>query len=449
MKTDELSLILQEGEGYKVEFKEKIANLDREIVAFSNGSGGSIFLGIADNSQITGINITNKLKSQIMDIARNCDPSIKVTLIPHSDANILEVHVAEGADKPYRSKDGFFLRIGPSSQKLKRDEIITLINHSGKIHFDEAICPRFQYPHDFSEDLFDRFLKQCAIQTKLPAEEILVSLNVAKEENNQLAFTNTGILFFAKTPQNFYPESYTTAVRYKTSDKFSIIDKKEIGGSLIQQIENSLAFCMRHISMQASLSSSLESFSAARKEIYEYPLLALREAIINAITHRDYYYDASHIYIHMYPDRIEIENPGGLHHGLLLENLGKRSIRRNRLIADLLHRAGYIERVGSGFDRMKQSLTDNNNPPLEVSATNFFNIRFYKRIESISEKSLTIRQIKIYNLLQEHHSLSSKEIAVTLNVSNDTIVRDLNALITLNMIIKQGSGKATTYLAIN
>ncbi len=77
----------------------------------------------------------------------------------------------------------------------------------------------------------------------------------------------------------------------------------------------------------------------------------------------------------MFPDYIEIENPGGLYRGLTLEDLGKRSIRRNRLIADLLHRAGYIERVGSGFSRMEQALAENNNPPLKVSATNFFNIR--------------------------------------------------------------------------
>lgn len=445
-KNNILPLILQEGESYKVEFKEKMANLDREIVAFSNASGGSIFLGVADDGKPIGIDITNRLKSQVLDIAQNCDPSIRTTFSVHPESNILEIQVAEGSDKPYRCKDGFFLRIGPSSQKLKRDEIITLINNSGKIHFDEAFCCSFQYPKDFSKSLLDDFLKQCDVKTKLSNEDILLSLNVIEEKNKKLRFTNAGVLFFAKSPQKFYPESYVTAVKYKTQDRFSIIDKKDFTGSLIQQIEDSITFIMRHMSVEIGLSSSLQTFSPAHNKIYEYPLLALREALINAIAHRDYYYDASHIYIHMYPNRIEIENPGGLYHGLSLENLGKRSVRRNRLIADLLHRAGFIERVGSGFDRMKQSLTENNNPPLEVTATNFFNIRFYKRAKTSLEKSLTPRQICIYNLLQEHHTISSRDAEIALGVSNDSILRDLKVMLDLNLIVKTGSGKSTIYL---
>ena len=115
-----IQLILSEGESYKVEFKEAMAHLDREIVAFANAAGGSIFLGVNDLSEVVGIEITNRLKSQIQDIARNCDPSIIITIVPHNDLNVLEVQVLEGTDKPYRSKDGFFLRTGQSAQKRRR-----------------------------------------------------------------------------------------------------------------------------------------------------------------------------------------------------------------------------------------------------------------------------------------------------------------------------------------
>lgn len=444
-KAHMLAFSLQEGEGYKVEFKERIADLDREIVAFANSSGGSIFLGVSDDGAVKGISITNQLKSQVIDIAHNCDPSIRVELLSHTKEKILEVHVFEGVDKPYRCKDGFFLRMGSSTQKLKRDEIVNLINNSGKIHFDQAFNHSFAYPKDFSKETLTEFLKYCGITTKLPILDVLVNLGVAKEEKNKLLFTNAGILFFAKEPQKFIPESYITAIKYSSNDRFSIIDKQDIYGNLIQQIEHSMNFIMRNMSVAADITFPIKKSLARRENQYEYPLAALREAIVNAVMHRDYYYNSSHIYIHLYPDRIDIENPGGLSYGLTLENLGKRSIRRNRLIADLLHHANYIERVGSGFDRMKQTLAQNNNPPLEVSATNFFDIRFYKRIPNIAASTLTQRQAILYQLIQERQQITKKEAALALNVSDDTAVKEVNVLLKLGIIKKTGQGKATRY----
>ena len=124
MTKKELEFILQEGEGYRIEFKEKLSNLDKEICAFTNASGGSIYLGINDNRTIKGLEITDALKSKVVDIARNCDPSISVLL--EEFENILIVEVREGANKPYRCGSGFYNRIGPNSQKMNRNEIIEL-----------------------------------------------------------------------------------------------------------------------------------------------------------------------------------------------------------------------------------------------------------------------------------------------------------------------------------
>ncbi len=122
MKPEELQLILEEGEGYKIEFKESLSSIDKEMVAFANCSGGRIFLGIADNREVKGVTITNALKSRIQDIANNCEPRIKIIL---EDAdNLLIIHVREGEDKPYRCAAGFFTRVGPNSQKMTRNEIV-------------------------------------------------------------------------------------------------------------------------------------------------------------------------------------------------------------------------------------------------------------------------------------------------------------------------------------
>jgi len=166
--TDEAFLLLkiQEGEGYKVEFKERLANLDREIVAFANASGGEIYLGVNDEGEIKGIEISNSLLSQIQDIARNCDPSVQINLKKYKQHDILLILVEEGENKPYKCKDGFFLRVGPNAQKLKRDEIIQFINDVGKVHFDEKINKRFDYPNHFSKEALLAFLNYCGRDLK-------------------------------------------------------------------------------------------------------------------------------------------------------------------------------------------------------------------------------------------------------------------------------------------
>lgn len=440
-----ISLILSEGESLKVEFKERLANLDREIVAFANAAGGSIFLGINDRSEVIGIDITNKLKSEIQDIARNCDPSIVMKIISHKEFKIMEIQVDEGVDKPYRCTDGFFLRVGANAQKLRRDEIVQLINHSGKIRFDESFNTKFDFEKDFSKDRFNQYLEICGIKTTATIEDVLQSLSVAEYQKKQLAFTNACVLFFADNPQKFFPESYITCVRYQSNDRFSIIDKAEILGSPLEQIEQAILFILRSISVKTVVSAKIKPLIGQSTEIYDYPIEALREAVINAVTHRDYYYDSSHIYINIHPNYIDIENPGGLYHGLTVDNLGKRSVRRNRLIADLLQRAKYIEKVGSGFDRMREALKNNNNPPLDVSATNFFSIRLFKRVDSENDLNLTTRQQLLYNMVKEKITIKKHEAALYLGVSDDTALRELKALEEQKLILRTGSGKSTAY----
>ena len=115
MTKKELNIILKEGEGYKIEFKEKVSNIEKELVAFANSSGGRILLGVTDDGKIKGINVTNRLKSMIQDIANNCRPPIKISF--ESVGNVLVVNVKEGEDKPYECASGFYKRIGQILRK--------------------------------------------------------------------------------------------------------------------------------------------------------------------------------------------------------------------------------------------------------------------------------------------------------------------------------------------
>ena len=122
---------------------ESLSNIDKEIVAFANSSGGRIFFGVGDDNEVKGIRITNELKSQIQDRANNCQPPVTVLL--EEFGNILIITVMEGVDKPCKCSAGFYARVGPNSQKLDRDSIIEFFKSEGKIRFDELVNLRFDY----------------------------------------------------------------------------------------------------------------------------------------------------------------------------------------------------------------------------------------------------------------------------------------------------------------
>jgi ATP-dependent DNA helicase RecG len=211
---DEVELILDEGKGYLIEFKESMSDsLAKEMVAFANSSGGRIFLGVSNEGMVKGVNITNRLRSQVQDIARKCDPPVSIIL--KDFANILIIEVREGTDKPYTCKDGFFIRTGPSSQKMRRDEIIDYFNHEGKIRFDEQFCMDFKYPGDFSEEKFQRYLQQCNITSNIPLEQILTNLGVAQRQAGRLLMKNAGVMMFAREPTRFHFHAAITCVRFR------------------------------------------------------------------------------------------------------------------------------------------------------------------------------------------------------------------------------------------
>ncbi len=119
------------------------------------------------------------------------------------------------------------------------------------------------------------------------------------------------------------------------------------------------------------------------------------------------------------------------------------------MISDLLHCAGFIERVGSGFSRMEKALAENNNPPLEVAATNFFNIRFFKRLQDVDESQLTSRQVALFRAVCSRNGISKRELASLFNLGEDTTLRELKHLITLGLISKQGVGRAIMYICLD
>src|SRR3989339_661932 len=252
---EKIELIVREGEGQTIEFKQNVSNLDKGMVAFANAMGGSVFVGINDQGVVTGIKSTNRLVSQIQDIARNCDPPIKIKI--EKLDSVLEVVVAESANKPHRCQSGCYLRVGRNSQKLNRDEIIQFAVGEGRVRFDEQINSRFNFSEDFSPEHYEMFSRLAKWPASISSQDALINLAVAQKQKKEVLLTNAGVLLFATNPQKFFPEAYITCVRYRGSDRFSIIDRKDMKGPPITQLEEAMNFFKRHTEEAVVVSGNL------------------------------------------------------------------------------------------------------------------------------------------------------------------------------------------------
>lgn len=228
-------------------------------------------------------------------------------------------------------------------------------------------------------------------------------------------------------------------VRYRGLDRTIVSDRHDYSGNLIEQIDAGIQFVMDRQQIGYRIDGT------RRGEILEYPLVALREGVINAIMHRDYFYQDSSTILSMYADRIEIENPGGLIRGVKIEDLGRVSVRRNSLIANLLLRAGYVESLGSGINRIRTAIEENGNPPISIEATNCFRLTVYAREALDTDFKITDRQQRLAVLFKQGKSVTKGAAAEWLGISDDSALRDLRALLEAKLIRKEGVGKSTRY----
>ena len=459
-----MQLVLVEGEGYKIEFKESVANIDKEIVAFANSSGGRIFLGIGDDNEVKGIKITNELRSQIQDRANNCQPPVTVLL--EEFGNILVVRVLEGGDKPYKCSAGFYTRVGPNSQKLDRDDIIEFFKSEGKIRFDELVNLRFDYDTHFDHGKFDRFLRLAGISKVLDTPSMLVNLGVAEKQEGKLIFNNAGILFFAKNLHDIYFHTAVTCALFDGTEKVDVLDRRDFNEDLISNIDGAMIFLKRYLAVRYEMTGE-----PRRREIPEIPYDALREAVINAVAHRDYFEKGTNVMVEIFDDRIEITNFGGLVKGLRLEDFGKKSMPRNARIADLLHRVEYIERMGTGINKIRRLMDEAGLPPVEFEFDTFFTAIFKrparKKLAVLREGDEVLEKIRIalddainegvsegvkarlineLVYIKQNGFVTSKIVENISNISASSAKRDISLLKKLEIIKFEGSRKTGAYV---
>jgi len=369
---NDLAVILSEGESYTVEFKENPdKSLPTEVCAFANTSGGKIFIGVDDNGRIVGTDVSNAARSRVQDTIHQIEPRLKVNIDVMD--SIMVITVPEGTNKPYSCAKGFYLRSGPNSQKLERDSIIDFFKDEGRIRYDEIIREDLPVSERFNELAYKRYIRFAKISDVLDREAILKNLNCAALINGRLCFTNAGALFFRMNDEDVvFRHAGIVCALYKGIDKAYILDAKELNGDIVSNVDDAMVFLKKHLRVSYKIQT------LQRENILELPEDALREAVVNAVCHRDYFEKGARVMVEIYDDRVEIISPGGVCKGITTEHFGTVSITRNSIIASMLFRIGYIERMGTGIQRMKNATKEADVPEPIFSFTDFFRVVFQR-----------------------------------------------------------------------
>src|SRR3990172_12465960 len=364
---DKTNILIKEGEGLTVEFKEHFTpRIDEDIVAFANTKGGVILLGVRDDRTVSGEKLTNDLKARINSITRNCNPPVQVRI--KQLHTIIAIEVPQGEEKPYSCSSGYFRRLDGTTQKMSNHELRIMFRENEKISFEEKTNRSVSWK-DISREKIRNFLKEADISIrKIIPQDIMTSLSLVQKGR----ITNAGALMFASRVDKFIPHAESIFAAFNGTDKTNIYDRHDVKDDLLIQFNEAVAFLKKHLNVRS------EILCFYRSDIYEIPLDALREAVVNAIVHRNYTISGTSIYVRIYDDRVEIENPGGLPDGITRRDFAKSSVRRNPIIADLFNRMGKVERMGSGIDRMRNLMRDAGLKEPVFEMDDFFRVTFYR-----------------------------------------------------------------------
>jgi len=272
MNNEDLHNAISLGEGFTVEFKKSgTTHIGRELCAFANATGGTIFIGVTDDGEIVGVSKHNKLKPAIQSIARSIEPALIVDV--ESVGGVLVVSVPAQRSKPYSFSGKFYLREGASSQQLGRDEIRSLFFQEGLIHFDEMICDHFNLDTHLTEASFLLFTKRAKIPSELNPVQVLENLHLVRDHG----VTNTAAWLLTEDISSISSSAHISCAVFQGVSKVNIIDRKDFSRDLYSNFQDVIAY------LKSKLNTEFIITGTGRDEILELPVDALREALVNAI----------------------------------------------------------------------------------------------------------------------------------------------------------------------
>ena len=358
MTQEAISNLIARGEGPTVEFKRSLTkDVGRELCAFANAGGGTILIGVSDAGEVVGVADHNRLKSRVQSTARSADPAIELAV--ESVGIVLRVVVPPQRHKPYSFGGRFFTRIGANSQQMSNAEVEDLFYAVGRLHFDKTPCAGFSVEKDLDAETWAQFSDSAKVPDAMDRIVALRNLGLLDGEDRM---THAGAWLLAHDIRRFTTSAHVSCALFIGTEKVRILDRRDFHRDIPTMIDDVVAWMLTKINVEFIIKH------VRREERPELPEEALREAVANAVTHRDYRSTAN-VHIYVFKDRIEIVSPGGLPAGMTEADLGVKSMPRNPLLFGMLYRMGVVENIGSGIKRIHELCREHGvaKPTIDVS----------------------------------------------------------------------------------
>lgn len=409
MTKTELLELIRNGENSGVEFKRDVVqnvDLAKELVAFSNSDGGHVLLGIDDDGSVFGLT-RGDIEEFVMT---TCRTKIRPEIIPYFEIvrdvepgkDVAVVSVEEGWTVHSRWHDNhstYCIRVGSQSREASTEELARLLQQRGAFRLEVRPVTGSSIDDLDIRRLYDYFRRVRRQDTPgsddMPGwQKLLVNTEIMRDMEGQISCTVAGLLLFGKNPNRHIPQAGIDAAAFPGVDKeYASVERLPIRGPIVGLfreeenhslepgiIEQATHFVKRNTSISAILQEG-----ARRIERSTYPEEVIREALVNAVVHRDYLLSASNIELSIYSDRMEIISPGRLPNGITPERMrvGCRAAR-NQLLKDVMQDYGYLEHMGMGIPRkiIKGMRQHNGTEPDLIEDGERFILRLWEKKES-------------------------------------------------------------------
>jgi len=349
---NKINALIDQGENQFIEFKAQEVHPDsvaKEMAAFANTQGGTILIGVNDNSEIHGVDDSKNWEEWISNISRqNIIPAIQTDCrtAKINGKKIVVIDIPKGRDKPYQTnKNFYYIRIGSTSRVASQAELMRMFQHAGIFHYDLTGVEHTTLKHLNMAAISSYFQRyDIDINDKNDLTSLLINTDVLTDEKNA---TIAGLLIFGLHPQKYLRNASITYAHFSgTGLNDELIDRQVIEGTLDFQIDTALSV-IKHNIMEPSKINKAKRVITSKKR---YPDKVFRELIVNACIHRNYSIHGSRIRILHFYDRIEFISPGRLPNTVTIEKLKNGvSYAVNPVILKFMENLRYIDKLGRGI----------------------------------------------------------------------------------------------------
>lgn len=463
MDLEEVKQLISGGESTTLEFKTSSAKLKsafETLCAFVNTRGGVVLIGVKDDGGIVGQHVTDATRQEISNYIANFEPpiNIKTDYTPINDSKyIIAIRVMSNhSTVPYTFDGRAYWRLESTTKRMPQQRYNELLlEYANKLKpWDAELANQISVDDLDDKEVIETLndsIERGRSESKLATQDVNEALLRLKLMKNK-TLTNAAGVLFCRDAESDFPQCLIRLSRFKGSAKGNFVDSKRIYGNAFRLIEEAELFVMRHM----SISSEFLPGKLARVEHPEYSLRAVREAIVNAICHRDYTIIGGSISVMVYDDRLEVISHGTLPNGINIQDLltTHESIPRNEKITHILYKRGLIESVGMGTQEMIEECKKIGSPSPEYSERgNTFVVVFKSNpmINIHDEKKMVMnpRHSEILNIMSTFADGCTTTQILHLMKSpptDRTLRSDLTQLEKQNYIRRQGEGRATLWL---